>query len=270
MSAPGVFRLLERRPHPRLAGLVSRLIGYCELAPGTFSQLEPASLVIPFVASFGAPWQIGLGGAAGESRESFVAGLYAGHVTIASDGAAACVQADLTPLGACRLLGGAVREVAARLVDLGELFGLDGRYLVERVARAPGWRERIDLVEAFLLARLVRGQPAAPEIAFALSALARSRGTVGITALAREIGWSRKTLTMRFHHTLGLPPKPVARILRFQHAARQGRAGTPDWAEIALEAGYADQAHLTREFRALAGMPPERWRRSLGADRPPA
>ncbi len=83
-----------------------------------------------------------------------------------------------------------------------------------------------------------------------------------ISSLAAELGCSRKHLAGRFRLQVGLPPKTVARMARFQGAlALSTRTAAPDWAEIAAACFYADQAHLTREFGAFAGASPAAWLR---------
>ena len=81
-----------------------------------------------------------------------------------------------------------------------------------------------------------------------------------VSALAREIGWSRKHLAERFSIEVGARPKTAGRILRFAGARRSIdagiRVGPMDWADLAADWGYADQAHLIREFRAMAGVTP--------------
>jgi AraC-like DNA-binding protein len=78
-----------------------------------------------------------------------------------------------------------------------------------------------------------------------------------VASLAKELGWSRKHFSVCFRREFGVPPKLFARILRFDHAVRQLRHNqVTSWAELADACGYADQAHLTRDFRAFAGSPP--------------
>lgn len=76
--------------------------------------------------------------------------------------------------------------------------------------------------------------------------------------LADELGWSRRHLVARFREQVGLPPKVLARVLRFQRSLRlRGADGRPrPWAEVALACGYYDQAHLNRDFRQFAGCTP--------------
>jgi AraC-like DNA-binding protein len=76
--------------------------------------------------------------------------------------------------------------------------------------------------------------------------------------LADEVGWSARHLTNRFRTELGLRPKDAARVTRFDRARRRIGPGVR-LADVAADAGYFDQAHLTREFAAFAGCSPSRW-----------
>ena len=84
---------------------------------------------------------------------------------------------------------------------------------------------------------------------------ARSR----IGALADELGWSRRHLAATVRQELGMAPKPLARLLRFEGALQRLRAGA-DLADAALDSGYYDQAHFNRDFRAFAGVTPTEYR----------
>src|SRR6476469_8960816 len=135
VTAPVAFQLVRRAPSQRTSGLISGMAGYRETARGRFSQRETASLVVPLIISFGTPFLIALGREpeAADRQPSFAAGLYAGPVLIESDGGAECVQVDFTPLGAYRFFGGAVVDLAARMVDIGDVLGHEGLKLRERM-----------------------------------------------------------------------------------------------------------------------------------------
>lgn len=262
-AAPG-FELARRAPPPHLRGIVAALSGYREAAAAPFCQREAAGLVVPLVISFGTPFLIGLGRdpGIGDRHGSFAAGLYPGPVVIRSDGRAACMQVDFTPLGAFTVFGGAVAELASRMVDLGDLLGREGVRLRERLAEAPGWDARFGLVEAFVTARL--GRPPSLAVRHAYARLSAAGGAVRVAELAAELGWSRKHLSNRFQAEVGLAPKTVARMMRFAAACRLARSGRGGgWAQVAAEAGYADQAHLSREFAEFAGEAPQAWARRL-------
>jgi AraC-like DNA-binding protein len=115
-----------------------------------------------------------------------------------------------------------------------------------------------------MMGRLVAAAPdVAPEVGWAWHRLLRSAGLLRVSALAAETGWSSRHLTSRFRTEIGLTPKAAARVIRFtrtrQLLAAQAAAGQIRLAELAVTCGYFDQAHLAREFRALAGCPPSRW-----------
>lgn len=264
MGAPLAFEFTRRPPSQRMAGLIAGMTGYRETALGRFSQRETAPLVVPLIISVGTPFLIALGRRpdAADRQASFAAGLHVGPVYIESDGGAECVQVDFTPLGAYRFFGGVVVDLAARMVDIGDVLGREGRQLRERLGATLCWQQRFDLLDDFIACR-VNHLPS-PEISFAYRRLARTAGGARITALAGEIGWSRKHLIDRFRAELGVAPKSLARMMRFHQACRLARIGTTQgWAGIAAESGYSDQAHLAREFAVLAGESPTAWARRL-------
>ncbi len=257
MDSP--FDIQRRGPSPRLAGLVLAITGYRERTGLAVHQREAAPLAVPLIISFGTPFEIALSrpATAADAQPSFASGLHPGMVDIRSDGRAACVQVDFTPLGAARLFGGAMRAITGCMAPLDALLGGAALTLRDRIAEAPDWPSRFDLVEAFCIARL--GAPPPGEIAFAWQRLAA--GVTRVDALAAEIGWSRQRLHQRMRETLGLGPKPIARMLRFHRACTLARRGGTGWAHIAAEAGFADQAHLVRDFGQFAGETPTAWAR---------
>nr|WP_162406866.1 helix-turn-helix domain-containing protein [Bradyrhizobium symbiodeficiens] len=260
MDALSVPDVVNRPASPHLAHIVSGISFYRENGLGLASFRHAAPLALPLLISLGTPFRIALGREpnSGDAQPSFVAGLFPGPVQIESDGRAACVQIDFTPLGAFRFHGGAVADLTAQMIDLGDVLGREGRRLAEMVADAPEWPQRFAIVEDFVHRRAVH-EPS-PAIAAALDALCRSGGTSRIGALATEVGWSRKHLARRFQQEIGVAPKTLAQMLRFHRACGLARSRTgTGWASIAIDAGYADQAHLARDFRIFSGETPTAW-----------
>jgi AraC-like DNA-binding protein len=163
-------------------------------------------------------------------------------------------------------------ELADRCVDLADLWGPDGYRLRERLLAASTPQRRRDELAAALLARArrtpARDDPAAAGVRAAAVALHHG-ATVG--AAADRIGWTTRRLGRAFATHVGLAPKRFARVRRFQRLLRAAsvRAASaepgPDWARLAAEVGYHDQAHLIHDFRDLAGLTPGAYRpRSAG------
>lgn len=263
---PDGFEIVRWPCSPALAGAVTGIAGYRELSPGCYRQREPASLVVPIVISFGAPFGIGLGRAPGRNDRygTFAAGLSDRPVIIDSFGTSYCLQIDFTPEGARRFFRMPMSELANRLVSLDDVLGDQAVELRDRLGAMTGWPDRFALVEALIQARLEASMPAWPGVSWAYRKLLETRGEMHIGALAEHLDCSRKHLIGKFHEDIGLPPKTVARIIRFNHALTLSRSGSEGgWAEIAAACGYADQAHLCREFRDLAGETPSAWQARL-------
>jgi len=201
-----------------------------------------------------------------EPGQGFLAGLHTAPARTRSRCGQRGLQIELTGEGAHRLLGGApMHPLANRGFGLDELLGGAGRELGQRLVDAAGdggpeaAAVAFDLLDRFLAGRLLgasRREPSAG-VRFAWDALARSHGARPIGAIGRELGWSRKRLVAGFREQIGVAPKTAARLLRFDHAMTRWKA-RPErrWIDLALEAGYADQAHFAREVRALAGQTP--------------
>ena len=247
-----VIRELE--PHPALRGVIRRASDFEERAAGPLRRVEAPLLGIVVVVSLGPDIEV-----AGERTASFAAGLWDRPVTTGHFGEQRGYELYLDPLGARRLLGVPMVELANRLVRLEDLLGPRARELIERLGEAPDAAARHALAQAVLARRLVEGRPAAPEVAYALGRLRASHGAVRVEALAAEVGWSRRHLASRFREDVGLAPKAVARLARIEHAVTLVRAGRP-LADAAYSAGYADQPHFNREFRALVGCAPGEFR----------
>jgi AraC-like DNA-binding protein len=157
------------------------------------------------------------------------------------------------PGAATAFLGNSAEELRDRRVHLAEFWGREADELAERLAESPGAALR--LLEQSLLARR-RAATCDPLLAQVVHELAHNKGHAAeIRALARRLGVESRTLRRRCVQGFGYGPKTLDRILRFRRALRLGRAGQTI-AAAAFAAGYADQAHLARECRRLAGVTP--------------
>ena len=115
-----------------------------------------------------------------------------------------------------------------------------------------------------VLREFVRDEPS-PMVREAVRALARPDG-VPLRELAGKLGVTLRTLERRVTADTGLGPKPLQRVLRFRSALRLlERTRRGRWSGAAIRAGYYDQAHMIREFRSFAGMPPSEY---FGAEVP--
>jgi len=100
---------------------------------------------------------------------------------------------------------------------------------------------------------------AAVESALARLGARRTFELPRISVLARDVGLSERALERRFAHHVGFTPVRFRRLARFRAALRAHAMTRQDWAQIALDTGFSDQAHLTRHFREFAGITPIEW-----------
>jgi AraC-like DNA-binding protein len=161
----------------------------------------------------------------------------------------------LTPLGAYRLLAMPLTELAGGTIALDDLL-VEAGGLLDRIRTAPTWEERFDAVEALLLGRAGEGPEPAPFVEWAWRRIGETGGRLTVGELAGEIGCSRRHLQAKFTEQVGLSPKLAIRMTRFERVCQALHATPGRWADLAAEAGYADQAHLNRDFRDLAGTTP--------------
>lgn len=244
----GSWELVQRLPHPLLAPYVrSGYEGYRQSMRAPVRRLEVPHGGIVLIVGWGPEIRVD-----GAAHTSFVAGLYDSPVVVADGGVQAGLQANLTPLGARMLLDMPMRELTGRTVALGDLLGDE---LSEPLSEMGDWESRFAALDAFLLRRLRDAKAPRPDVAYAWSRLQATDGRVRVAALCRELGCSARHLSARFGEEVGLTPKAFSRVLRFERAVAL-LAGGVSPAEVSATCGFADQPHLNREFRALAGRPP--------------
>jgi AraC-like DNA-binding protein len=241
---------VEGRISPELGGSVTRYVGFRERAAAAVERLEGPATGVVLIVSFGEPWLID-----GESLVSFAGGLRDRQVTTRHEGRAFGIHVELDPPSAHRVFGLPLCELAYAQVPLGQL--LDEPHLEERLHDAGSWDARFALLDHVLGLRLREARPPARELSWAWHRLRAAHGNLRIGELAQELGWSRKRLAAGFREHVGLPAKTAARVLRFERARTLAAASPkPDWARVALKAGYYDQSHLVNEFRSITGRPP--------------
>jgi AraC-like DNA-binding protein len=190
--------------------------------------------------------------------QAFVAGLQQAPAVVCMSGEVDCLHVFLEPGAARALLGVSGREVASRVVHLGDIDRAMCDELVDSLAAADTWRGRFAAVDAVFLRRL---RPITPPdaLAWAWRRLAVSAGRVTVQELARAIGFSRRHFGERFACEFGIAPKVAARVFRFERACRLFLRSPSRIADVAVASGFHDQPHMVREWHALAGCTPREW-----------
>lgn len=142
-------------------------------------------------------------------------------------------------------------------VSLDLIWGSMVRTLRDQLRDANHPAEKFRVLEVALLEHLNERVQLNAAVRYALQEFAHRPQIPRVRELAQEAGLSRRRFAQLFREQIGLTPKLYCRLQRFQNTLKQIASGASvDWAQLALAAGYCDQAHLAHEFRAFSGLSP--------------
>jgi AraC-like DNA-binding protein len=249
---------------PPLDRFVTLAVGYRYAGgpPGVHVGMPSGALTL--VVPFDEPLRLSGAGLSGPTPfDGVIAGLATGPTLIHHTGHQHGLQLGLTPDGARVVLGMPAAELAESSVELEDVVGKVARSLREELEEYATWPARFAAVERVvrgLMSRHEPGRDAVPEVGEAWRLIRRGGGRTPVADIASDVGWSTRHLEHGFRSEFGITPKAAVRITRFERSVDAARDLRRRLADVAAECGYADQAHLAREWRALAGRPPSRWR----------
>lgn len=190
----------------------------------------------------------------GITREPFIRTLAgSGHV----------LGAAFRPASFRAVLGADLGTVSGQVLPLGEAVGPDDSTTAAEILRPDVTdAEMIAALETHLDRLQVTADPAADHINALVAAAETDRSLIRAEQLAELAGVTLRTLQRQFTAYLGIGPKWVVQRFRLLDAAAAAHEGTStDWAALAAELGFSDQAHLTRAFTSVVGTPPATYQR---------
>lgn len=268
-SATGCIEVAMRPPPLSLRPYVRDYCGYTETSLGRLQRREFPAPQAVVIFEFGPPIRILDHDDEARScryQGGFVAGLDDSYTLTEHDGFQHGLQVNFTPIGARLFLGVPMAELTGRVVALGDLFDAEARRFARQLEDVGEWDTRFDLLDRFIAARIARARGDARVVSWAVDRITARSGLLDIGALARDTGYSQKHLITLFHDFVGVTPKRLARIVRFDCVVQRLKAGgAGGWAELAADFGYYDQAHLVRDFRQFTGATPTHARNMLVA-----
>ena len=251
----------EHAPLPALAHLVEliwTLDGHADLLG------EEAQPVFPdgrceLILHLGDPFdRIHETGAVERQAMVLFAGQLTSRLVLRPTGRIAIVGVRFHPYGAAAAVAPPQRELAGLTTDVGSVDARLGRSLREVQDQASSTADAVTRVQAVLLRQCATASPD-PRVRHVVTEIERRHGQVSIDRLAHATGLTRRHLERQFLRQVGVPPKRLARIARFQRALRlldETDEASRRGAVTAADCGYADQAHFVRDFRDLAGCAP--------------
>ncbi|MEP7383821.1 MAG: helix-turn-helix domain-containing protein [Gemmatimonadota bacterium] len=231
----------------------------CDAAAGTTDAEAEAALPDgspELIFNFGAPFEyLSPDGGRIRQPQAFLVGQITRPFAVVATGAVELLAVRFDAHGAAL----ACDDVGALLNTWLSIESLPACGVVElavalRERADPG--ARIDLVSDWLRGLVRERHAAHPQVVAAVHAIRRSHGAANVDALCESLAVSPRTLQRLFARQVGITPKLLARIVRFQCVLRAWRSDQGTFARVAVESGYFDQSHLVRDFRDFAGAPP--------------
>jgi AraC-like DNA-binding protein len=199
-----------------------------------------------------------------EAGSSAVAGVFTGRFSRTLEGRGRVLGVKFLPGGFRPFYDRAVSALADRRATLTEIFGPGADELERRALAAPELETAFALIQEFLRARRPLASEAIARVGGLVARAASDRGITRVAQLVELSGLGPRQLQRLFDEHVGVGPKWVIQRYRLQEAAeRIAAAPEQDWADLALELGYSDQAHFVRDFRRFVGKTPAVYARSF-------
>lgn len=261
----GEWRFVQGGP---LAGeAVVSAVGYTSRLAAPAVHRGLASPALTLVLTFDEPVVSGFdpSGADSGSTHRVLGGLHTRPAYITQPRVQSGVQLAVRPWALRPLFGVPAGALRGQALDARDVLGEGVEDLRQRLAELTTWPERFAALAEHLRANLAAERPGPrPEVVEAWKWIARHRGTGSMSGLARHVHLGERRLSALFRAELGISPKAVSRLVRFEHArqriARAAREGAPlELAAVAHACGYYDHPHLVRDFGQYAGCSPSRW-----------
>ncbi|WP_394830152.1 helix-turn-helix transcriptional regulator [Pendulispora rubella] len=170
-------------------------------------------------------------------------------------GIARAVILQFKPGWSASLLGVPANALTDRIVPLDDIWGPSGGDLCFELLAARSLREVLDRIsDAVALRTRQTFEPASARLARRAVRLLEG-DEVRVESVADRLGVTARHLRRAFTESIGIGPKDFARTVRLQRAVQMA-SNSKDWARIAADSGYYDQAHLIADFRELVGLTP--------------
>ncbi|MGA2371413.1 MAG: DUF6597 domain-containing transcriptional factor [Candidatus Korobacteraceae bacterium] len=189
-----------------------------------------------------------------------VSGPRSEFFVIDTESEAMTVGVHFKPGGAFPFFKAPPAELSNQSIALECLWGTASARLRERLLAAASPHEKLGVLERCLLEQLVKPLERHPAVAFALDRFLGRSQPPSVAQVVEQVGFSQRRFIQLFSDAVGLTPKLFSRVSRFQNVVQSAHAQSDiNWATVALDCGYYDQAHFTHDFQSFAGITPSEY-----------
>ena len=248
------MRYSEIKPRPPL----SRFVECFWTLEGEEQSPQPERILpdgcIELILNFGAKFSQHCDDKRSLQPRNFLVGQMTGPILISPTGPVELVGIRFHPGGTLPFLRLPLEQVTDEIVELGSLSRKLERELLDAVSESSSLAQKIAAVEVFLTRCVANLEHS--RVMMLAAKIVETAGAVSVDQLANDAGISSRQLERRFLREVGVGPKLLSRIIRFQQVFRAVEQRNAAWSTIALECGYYDQAHLIRDFNQFAQQTP--------------
>lgn len=149
-----------------------------------------------------------------------------------------------------------IKELTDRSIGLATVLGKEGRELAERVISAADNAQRLAILSKFLCKKIGTPSSIDPDIYASLKKTYAKNGALSMDEITKDVWLSRRQFERKFNEWVGVRPKLLTRIVRFQTSLKMKKKPFRNLSSLAQNCGYFDQSHFIRDFKAFAGMSP--------------
>ncbi|MCI0665462.1 MAG: helix-turn-helix domain-containing protein [Acidobacteria bacterium] len=186
----------------------------------------------------------------------FIVGQMTQPVLVSPTGPVSLLGIRFAPGGTLPFFTFPPGELTNTIAPLADVAVALDRQLSGQVYDTQNFAEKITIIKALLIRQMSEKEEKGASLREAILNIVGSGGQVSVDLLAADLGIGGRQLERRFLNEVGIGPKLLCRILRFQQVFRAVERSDRNWARIAVDCGYYDQAHLIRDFHQFAGETP--------------
>ena len=221
---------------------------------------------VSLMINFGDPFDVDIArsGTRRHTRDAWVVGPQRGRLLNRPLGETHMIGVTFRPEGAHAVLGLPVATLANDIVSLDDLWQRCAHEWRERLQSIPRPRDKLVRLQQLLMSRLRPDERRLSRIRRALAML-WAEPPRSVRSVCDALGVSNKHLIAQFRTYVGLPPKVVQRLHRFNQLIRSVDGDSGRWSDLAQACGYHDQAHMNRDFRHFSGVSPSEYLRRRAA-----
>ncbi|MDJ1505335.1 helix-turn-helix domain-containing protein [Xanthocytophaga agilis] len=167
---------------------------------------------------------------------------------------------ELTPAGAYRFAKIAMQEVCNQIISFEQLYGTSGKNIQEQIGNTDSLAAKIQQIQQFLLSQLQTLNQHQVIVDFLTDTILKSKGQIEIKTLEQKTGYSKRYLSLLFNEYIGMSPKTLAAIVRFQQFYQLwARTSSSAFYKEELYKYYYDQSHFIKDFKRFTGYSPVRY-----------